>query len=63
MIEQQQQPAPVKKKKKRGKKKKKKRVYTACMIPDLKPYTQDEYDTLNDEEKYKFMEELWYQNR
>lgn len=45
-----------KKKKKRGKKKKKKKVYTASMIPDLKPYINDEYTTLDDEEKLEYME-------
>jgi hypothetical protein len=52
-----------KKKKKRGKKKKKKKVYTASMIPDLKPFTNDEYTTLDDEEKLEYMEELWLKNR
>lgn len=54
---------PAKKKKKRKGKKKKKRVYTASMIPDLKPYTNDEYTTLDDEEKLEYMEKLWLENR
>ena len=53
----------MKKKKKRGKKKKKKKVYTASMIPDLKPFTNDEYKTEQDELKTEYMEKLWLENR
>ena len=33
------------------------------MIPDLKPYAADDYNTLDDEEKLEFMEKMWLENR
>ena len=55
--------SPKKKKKRKLKKKKKKRVYTACMIPDQKPWAVDDYEIEDDEEKLEYMEQLWVQNR
>ena len=55
--------SPKKKKKRRLKKKKKKKVYTACMIPDQKPYDHDNYEIEDDEEKLEYMEQLWLNNR
>lgn len=56
--------SPKKKKKRRGKKKKKKKAYTPfIMLPDHKQYTNDEYTTLDDEEKLEYMEKLWLSKR